>query len=198
MRLHQPVCPSIFKITRIGIWSDCEWAVNYRTVFGMWCDMHLRYVPHKNCCVPFCTFRFVFISNSYGEYVSVCFFFVSRQSCDAMLNDAETKNLLNRHFDLVILDGAFPECAVSLVHVFRVPFMMINTVGLYTGSLSLAGNPAPYSTTPIFFSSFTDEMNIYQRSLNTIYTVFAYSMHRVSDFDMGWSLYVSVCACMRA
>lgn len=97
-----------------------------------------------------------------------------------MLNDAETKNLLNRHFDLVILDGAFPECAVSLVHAYRVPFMLINTVGLYTGSLSLAGNPAPYSTTPIFFSSFTDEMNLYQRFLNTVYTVFAYSMHRVS------------------
>lgn len=97
-----------------------------------------------------------------------------------MLTDAETKNLLNRHFDLVILDGAFPECAVSLVHAFRVPFMLINTVGLYTGSLSLAGNPAPYSTTPIFFSSFTDDMNLYQRFLNTIYTVFAYSLHRVS------------------
>lgn len=101
------------------------------------------------------------------------------QSCDAMLNDAETKNLLNRHFQLVILDGAFPECAVSLVHAFRAPFMMINTVGLYTGSLSLAGNPAPYSTTPIFFSSFTDEMNLYQRFLNTMYTLFAYSVHRV-------------------
>lgn len=97
-----------------------------------------------------------------------------------MLNDAETKNLLNRHFDLVILDGAFPECAVSLVYAYRVPFMLINTVGFYTGSLSLAGNPAPYSTTPIFFSSFTDDMNLYQRFLNTIYTVFAFTMHRVS------------------
>lgn len=107
-----------------------------------------------------------------------------------MLNDAETKNLLNRHFDLVILDGAFPECAVSLVHAFRAPFMLINTVGLYTGSLSLAGNPAPYSTTPIFFSSFTDEMNLYQRFLNTMYTIFAFSVHRVRDV-MGWFISVS-------
>lgn len=111
-----------------------------------------------------------------------------------MLNDAETKNLLNRHFDLVILDGAFPECAVSLVHAFRVPFMMINTVGLYTGSLSLAGNPAPYSTTPIFFSSFTDEMNLYQRMLNTIYTVFAYSVHRVSIWTCVCKCFVSLVA----
>lgn len=97
-----------------------------------------------------------------------------------MLNDAETKHLMNRHFDLVILDGAFPECAVSLVYALRTPFMMINTVGLYTGSLSLAGNPAPYATTPIFFSSFTDDMNLYQRFMNTAYTAFAFSMHRVS------------------
>lgn len=111
--------------------------------------------------------------------IEYCFFFHFEQSCDAMLTDAETKNLLNRHFDLIILDGAFPECAVSLVYALRAPFMLINTVGLYTGSLSLAGNPAPYSTTPIFFSSFTDEMNLYQRFMNTVYTMFAYSMHRV-------------------
>lgn len=100
-----------------------------------------------------------------------------------MLNDAETKNLLNRHFDLIVLDGAFPECAVSLVHALHAPFMLINTVGLYTGSLSLAGNPAPYSTTPIFFSSFTDEMNLYQRFMNTVYTMFAFTMHRVIEFS---------------
>lgn len=98
-----------------------------------------------------------------------------------MLSDAETKNLLNRHFDLIILDGAFPECALSLVHKIGVPFMYINTVGFYTGSLQLAGNPTPYSTTPIFFSSFTDEMNLYQRFLNSVFTIFAYGMHRVSN-----------------
>lgn len=96
-----------------------------------------------------------------------------------MLNDAETKNLLSRHFDLVILDGAFPECALAMVHTYNVPFMYMNTVGFYTGSLSLAGNPSLYSTTPVFFSSFTDDMNLYQRMMNTIFTMFAYSVHRV-------------------
>lgn len=107
-----------------------------------------------------------------------------------MLSDAETKNLLNRHFDLVILDGAFPECALGMAHVFRVPYMFINTVGFYTGSLQLAGNPSPYATTPVFFSAFTDEMDLYQRFLNTVYTMFAYSMHRVSvvPFVIVWSL----------
>lgn len=102
------------------------------------------------------------------------------ESCDAMLSDAETKSLLNRHFDLVILDGAFPECGLSLVHAFRAPFMYINTVGLYSGSLQIAGNPSPYSITPVFFSSFTDEMDIYQRLLNAAMTAFTDVMHRVS------------------
>lgn len=96
-----------------------------------------------------------------------------------MLTDAETKNLLTRHFDLVILDGAYPECAVAMLHVYKVPFMFINTVGFYTGSLSLGGNPALYSTTPVFFSSFTDDMNFYQRMMNSIFTMFAYTIHRV-------------------
>lgn len=99
-----------------------------------------------------------------------------------MLNDAETKNLLARHFDLVILDGAFPECAVAMTHIYKAPFMFMNTVGFYTGSLSLAGNPSLYSTTPVFFSSFTDDMNLYQRMLNSLFTMFAFTMHRVSDF----------------
>ncbi|KAH8272628.1 hypothetical protein KR018_010603, partial [Drosophila ironensis] len=89
------------------------------------------------------------------------------ESCDAMLGDAETKELLNRSFDLAILDGAFPECVLGLVHQYRIPFMFINTVGFYTGSLSVSGNPVSYATTPNFYSRFTDTMNLYERAVNT-------------------------------
>lgn len=63
------------------------------------------------------------------------------QSCDALLDDHETKDLMNSTFDLLILDGAFPECALGLQYKFNVPFMYINTVGFYTGSTSLSGSP---------------------------------------------------------
>ncbi|XP_023180070.2 2-hydroxyacylsphingosine 1-beta-galactosyltransferase [Drosophila hydei] len=89
------------------------------------------------------------------------------ESCDAMLGDAETKDLANRTFDLAILDGAYPECLQGLTHLYKIPFMYINTVGFYTGSLSLAGNPASYAITPNFYSSFTDQMSLYERALNT-------------------------------
>ncbi|XP_041450335.1 UDP-glucosyltransferase 2 isoform X2 [Drosophila obscura] len=89
------------------------------------------------------------------------------ESCDAMLGDAETKDLANRSFDLAILDGAFPECVLGLVHQYKIPFMYINTVGFYTGSLSVAGNPISYAITPNFFSRFTDTMSLYERAINT-------------------------------
>ncbi|XP_034653778.1 2-hydroxyacylsphingosine 1-beta-galactosyltransferase isoform X2 [Drosophila subobscura] len=89
------------------------------------------------------------------------------ESCDAMLGDAETKDLANRSFDLAILDGAFPECVLGLVHQYKIPFMYINTVGFYTGSLSVAGNPISYAITPNFYSRFTDTMSLYERAINT-------------------------------
>lgn len=108
------------------------------------------------------------------------FFFYISQSCDAMLDDRDTQDLLRRQFDLLIIDGAFPECALAMAHRLNVPFMYINTVGFYTGSLSLAGNPSVYSVSPAFYSSFTDEMTLMQRTVNTILHVFANFMHSVS------------------
>ncbi|XP_037942189.1 UDP-glucuronosyltransferase 2C1-like [Teleopsis dalmanni] len=100
------------------------------------------------------------------------------QSCDAMLEDAETKELLNRHFDLAILDGAYPECALGLVYQYKVPFMYMNTVGFYTGSLAKSGNPGSYAVTPNFYSSFTDNMNLLERAGNTLMQVFQDLMHK--------------------
>ncbi|XP_067634048.1 UDP-glucosyltransferase 2 [Eurosta solidaginis] len=101
------------------------------------------------------------------------------QSCDAMLEDAETKELMNRNFDLAILDGAFPECALGMVYHYKIPFMYMNTVGFYTGSLARSGNPGSYATTPSFYMGFTDTMNIVERAMNTGIKVFEDVMHRL-------------------
>lgn len=80
-------------------------------------------------------------------------------------------------YDLVILDGAYPECALGLAYHFRAPFIYINTVGFYTNSLSLAGNPTLYSITPFFGIAFSDNMNIFQRLFNTAYHLGASLIH---------------------
>lgn len=99
-----------------------------------------------------------------------------------MLGDAETNELGNRSFDLAILDGAFPECLLGLVYQYKIPFMYINTVGFYTGSLSVAGNPGSYAITPNFYSRFTDSMSLYERAINTGMQVGQSLMHMVNNF----------------
>ncbi|KAJ8915904.1 hypothetical protein NQ315_015518 [Exocentrus adspersus] len=103
------------------------------------------------------------------------------EACDVLLSDTETKDFLySRHrFDLLILDGAYPECALGFVHHFNAPFIYINTVGFYTGSISLGGNPTPYSVTPFLALSLTDNMNLYQRTKNTLWNIAANTMHSV-------------------
>lgn len=97
-----------------------------------------------------------------------------------MLEDHETKDLLNSKFNLLILDGAFPECALGLQYKFSVPFMYINTVGFYTGSIALSGSPAPYSITPHFSIALTDDMNFMERAMNTAVHIVLQMFHSVS------------------
>lgn len=95
-------------------------------------------------------------------------------------------DLLGRKFDLMILDGAFPECALGLVYRLGVPFMYINTVGFYTGTMALAGNPVPYSTTPAFYRPVTDDMRFFERLSNAFYTLVGdvvYTVSRATGID---------------
>ncbi|CAH4031734.1 unnamed protein product [Pieris brassicae] len=104
------------------------------------------------------------------------------EACDAFLNDYETRSFLRsgRTYDLIILDGAYPECALGIVYRQKVPFMYINTVGFYSGPTSISGSPAPYSVTPIFAKSFTDNLNFIDRVRNTFWHVGALVGHAVS------------------
>lgn len=107
-------------------------------------------------------------------------YFIFFQACDALLGDPETKDLLLTKFNLLILDGAYPECALGLQYKMNAPFMYINTVGFYTGSLSIAGSPTPYAITPHFAIALTDDMNFIERVTNTAVYVILQIMHSVS------------------
>lgn len=104
------------------------------------------------------------------------------QACEAFLSDYETRSFIRsgRSYDLIILDGAYPECALGLVYKMKVPFMYINTVGFYAGPTSIAGSPAPYSVTPIFAKAFTDNMGFVDRALNAFWHLGAMLGHGIS------------------
>lgn len=103
------------------------------------------------------------------------------QSCEALLEDSETKDLLSRKFSLLILDGAFPECALGIQYKMNAPFMYINTVGFFTTSIARAGSPAPYAITPSFIAPFTDNMNFIERVMNSVYHIMLKVSHSVSS-----------------
>lgn len=96
-----------------------------------------------------------------------------------MLSDSEIKYLLysSQTFDLIVMDGAYPECSLGFVHHYKVPFMYMNTVGFYMGSISIAGSPTPYSVIPFLARPYTDSMNLFQRTVNTAFNVAANVMH---------------------
>jgi hypothetical protein len=107
--------------------------------------------------------------------------FLLFQSCDSVLSDADTRRLMHsgRRYDLAILDGAYPECALALAFHFRVPFMYLNTVAFYMGSVSYGGTPVPFSVTPFFARPFTDNMGFVDRVLNTMYMTGTELVHTV-------------------
>lgn len=106
-------------------------------------------------------------------------FMVFFQSCQALLSDPATKPLLSQKFDLLVLDGAYPECALALQYRLDAPFMFINTVGFYTKMVALSGTPTPCSITPFFHSSFTDDMNFLERVENCAVSVVLNLFHSV-------------------
>ncbi|KAL1489744.1 hypothetical protein ABEB36_013679 [Hypothenemus hampei] len=103
------------------------------------------------------------------------------EACDILLSDPETKELLHSglKFDLLILDGAYPECAMGFVHFYGVPFIYMNTVGMYMGSISTAGNPTLYSVTPFLNRPYSDDMSFFQRVENLGYYLLANAMHSI-------------------
>ncbi|KAI8432034.1 hypothetical protein MSG28_004553 [Choristoneura fumiferana] len=101
--------------------------------------------------------------------------------CDAFLSDIETRAFLRsgRTFDLLILDGTYPECALGIVYKLKVPFMYINTVGFYAMPLSNSGSPSPYSVIPFFGRGYTDNMGLADRAMNAAWHVGINGMHSV-------------------
>ncbi|XP_066145749.1 UDP-glucosyltransferase 2-like [Euwallacea fornicatus] len=103
------------------------------------------------------------------------------EACEVLLSDTETKEFLRsgQKFDLLILDGAYPECAMGFVHFYQAPFIYINTVGMYMGSVSTSGSPTPYAVTPFLAKPFSDNMSFLQRVQNMGFHVAASLMHSV-------------------
>ncbi|XP_054278544.1 UDP-glucosyltransferase 2-like [Macrosteles quadrilineatus] len=91
--------------------------------------------------------------------------------CDAFFTSTETQQLLSTKVDLLILDGAFPECLIGLSVHFHCPFVFLNTVAFHTIQFSLSGNPVLPSVTPFLDSPYSDRMDLWERTINGVYHI---------------------------
>lgn len=154
------------------------------------------------------------------------------ESCEALLRDEISVGWVRRgeadprkRWDVAVVDGAFPECLLGVLHGEDVPTIMLNTVtilppllnfalngfshylckkyyrkicvkltrkrrgrerevillryqvALYSGSISRQGNPSPWSVTPYFGKSLTQDMSLAQRIVNAACLVTLRIMH---------------------
>ncbi|XP_020281155.1 UDP-glucuronosyltransferase 2C1 [Pseudomyrmex gracilis] len=95
------------------------------------------------------------------------------EACDALLRDTPSVVGLRKpdgdphaRWDVAVIDGAYPECLLGILHGENVPTIMLNTVALYSGSIVRQGNPSPWTVTPYFGVTFTQDMNFFQRVTN--------------------------------
>ncbi|KAG7199417.1 hypothetical protein KM043_014046 [Ampulex compressa] len=106
------------------------------------------------------------------------------EACEALLRDESSVFELKKphdgplaRWDVAVIDGAYPECLLGIVHGENVPTIMLNTVALYTGSIARQGNPVPWSMTPYFGKVITQDMNFFERALNVACLVTLKMMH---------------------
>jgi glucuronosyltransferase len=91
--------------------------------------------------------------------------------CHSVLQQDSVQKLIHStdlHFDVVIVEAFFNECFLGFAHKFQAPIIQLCT---YVGGNYMAdwvGSPNPYSYVPDEFIDYTDKMNFWERTHNTI------------------------------
>ena len=97
--------------------------------------------------------------------------FMGECLCHLVLQQENIQKLIHStdlHFDVVIVEAFISECFLGFAHKFQAPIIQIST---YVGGNFVAdwvGSPNPYSYVPDEFIEYTDKMNFWERTHNTI------------------------------
>lgn len=89
--------------------------------------------------------------------------------CTAIYQDPIFHQMMttDEHFDLVLIEGVLNECVLPLIPVLKVPFIYLNSIAPTPWLLDALGSPQTFEIFPNPGFSFTDEMSLPQRILNT-------------------------------
>ena len=114
----------------------------------------------------------MFEKHSLGPFVSTFVLWKMGESlCHYILQLDSIQKLIHStdlHFDVVIVEAFFNECFLGFAHKFKAPIIQVCP---YSGGNVMAdwvGSPKPYSFVPDEFVGYTDKMNFWERTHNTI------------------------------
>ena len=105
---------------------------------------------------------------------------VMENYCMAIYEDPVFHQLMNskEQFDLIIVDGFGNDCTLLLAEVFDVPFIYLNCFPPTPWLLYAIGSPLSLDHFPNP-AGIRDKMNFWQRTFNTVTSVFAVYYHRL-------------------
>ncbi|KDR22771.1 UDP-glucuronosyltransferase 2C1, partial [Zootermopsis nevadensis] len=95
--------------------------------------------------------------------------------CDKVLQEKEVQDLINsndQQFDLIIVEAFVNDCFLGFAHKFKAPIVQVVSFGGASWMGDWVGNPNPYSYVPDPFQNFSDQMDFWERILNTLGNTF--------------------------
>jgi len=99
---------------------------------------------------------------AWGLGEATCHYILQQDSIQKLIHSTDL------HFDIVIVE-AFPnECFLGFAHKFQAPIIQICPYGGANFMADWVGSPNPYSYVPDEFIEYTDKMNFWERTHNTI------------------------------
>jgi glucuronosyltransferase len=91
--------------------------------------------------------------------------------CHKVLQEESIQKLIHStdlHFDVVIVEAFVSECFLGFAHKFQAPIIQVCPYGGGNFMANWVGIPNPYSYVPDEFIEYTDKMNFWERTHNTI------------------------------
>ena len=90
---------------------------------------------------------------------------------DATFNDPRVRDLIaNDKFDLVIISETSSIFGYPFASKYKVPYIVLSPNVLFPGRATDLGDDEHYSYVPYIQTSYSDKMNFYQRTMNTMIT----------------------------
>jgi glucuronosyltransferase len=96
---------------------------------------------------------------------------IGESLCHKVLQQESVQKLIHstdQHFDVIFIEASVTECFLSFAHIFQAPTIQVCPYGGGNFMADWVGSPNPYSYVPDQSIDYTDKMNFWERTLNTI------------------------------